>query len=328
MLDPSTASKAAEELGAELAHRGARLLVYGGPYIEEHAVRGFVAGKPTEDRSILMWYSRDKEPPPFREESTHPKLFDRRAESGADWEVAFYRSVAHADGLILVGGGNATKIAGQVAVGARMPILALSQFGGAAARVWSSLSAGEDLPSRNDLNLMAQPWMDGSAAACADSLYAQLARRRAIEGAPSPALSALAAMLFLAALAIIPLAWGANSPDAWMLFLAPLLAGGAGSACRPIVDRVRGAQGVTQAVFATVVLGMVAGGLSGLLFVTAQLSGGPNATVADLAKYAQRSIPFVVAAGFVAGLTSDAVFGKLLGLDVVQTTGIAPSRKK
>jgi hypothetical protein len=38
--------------------------------------------------------------------------------------------------------------------------------------------------------------------------------------------------------------------------------------------------------------------------------------------YAQRSIPFSVAVGFVGGLTSDAVFGKLLGMDVVHPTGI------
>ena len=34
------------------------------------------------------------------------------------------------------------------------------------------------------------------------------------------------------------------------------------------------------------------------------------------------NIPFAVAVGFVAGLTSDAVFSKLLGLDVIRTTGV------
>ena len=64
MRDPATARKAAEELGTELAQRGARLLVYGGPFLEADVVRGFVAGKPAKDHSILMWYTKDQEPPP------------------------------------------------------------------------------------------------------------------------------------------------------------------------------------------------------------------------------------------------------------------------
>jgi hypothetical protein len=109
MKKPAKARKAAEELGTELAQRGARLLVYGGPFLEADVVRGFVAGKPPEDRSVLMWYSKDQEPPPFAEEADHPNLFERRSGRGADWEIAFYRSIARADGVILIGGGNATK---------------------------------------------------------------------------------------------------------------------------------------------------------------------------------------------------------------------------
>jgi hypothetical protein len=77
-------------------------------------------------------------------------------------------------------------------------------------------------------------------------------------------------------------------------------------------------------VLATVVLGLVAGGIAGVLFVTAQLTADPTLTDGTkLVPYAQRSIPFAVGVGFVAGLTSDAVFGKLLGLEVVRTSGIS-----
>jgi hypothetical protein len=92
MKNASLAKQAAESLGMELANRGAKLLVYGGPFIEADIVRGFVAAKPVEDRRILKWYTSDNEPPPFAEETTHPNLFERRAERGADWEIAFYRS--------------------------------------------------------------------------------------------------------------------------------------------------------------------------------------------------------------------------------------------
>lgn len=89
MKDPAKAMRAAQELGRELAQCGARLLVYGGPFLEEDVVRGFVAGKPKEDHSIIMCYTKDQEPPPFAEETGHPGLFERRSESGADWEIAF-----------------------------------------------------------------------------------------------------------------------------------------------------------------------------------------------------------------------------------------------
>src|SRR5262249_15713871 len=161
-----------------LAQRGARLLVYGGEFLEEHVVRGFVAGKPAKDRSILMWYTKDQEPPPFPEESSHPNLFERRFERGADWELAVYRSITRAVGLIVIGGETATKISGRVAIGTRMPRLALAEFGGAAAKVWATLSAGEDLPNRDEINLMALPWTDGSSAACVRALFAQHERRR------------------------------------------------------------------------------------------------------------------------------------------------------
>jgi hypothetical protein len=76
------------------------------------------------------------------------------------------------------------------------------------------------------------------------------------------------------------------------------------------------------------VLGLVAGGIAGVLFVTAQLTADPQLTAnaQNIIPYAQRSIPFAVGVGFVAGLTSDAVFGKLLGLEVVRTSGIAAPR--
>jgi hypothetical protein len=323
MKDPARAKKAAEELGGELARRGARLLVYGGPFLEADVVRGFVAADPKQDRSILMWYSKDKEPPPFPEEATHPKLFERRSERGTDWETAFYRSITRADGVILIGGAYATMISGQVAIGARIPILTLPEFGGAASKVWETLSPGEDLPVREEITLMAQPWTATSAPACVSTLLAQRQRKQLGAGAPRPAFAILAGVLFLIALAIIPWVWGKNSFAVWMLFMAPLLAGGAGSALRPMVDRLRGTPGVTQAVLATLVLGLVAGGIAGILFVTAQMTGNPELTTSGLEEYASRTIPYAVGIGLIAGLTSDAVFNKLLGLEVLRTTGIA-----
>jgi hypothetical protein len=328
LVDAAKAKRAAEELGKELAHQGARLLVYGGPFLEADVVRGFVAGRPKEDHSILMWYTQANEPPPFPEETGHPKLFVRRAEKGADWEIAFYRAIARADGIILMGGGNSTKISGQVAIGSRLPIVALSEFGGGAAKVWETLSAGEDLPIREEIDLMARRWGDDSAPAIIKSLFRQRERRQIIAGAPKPAFSILAGLLFLVALAIVPWVWGQNAFTIWMLFFVPLLAGGAGAALRPMIDRQRGLYGAAPVVLTTIILGLVAGGIAGVLFVTAQLTADPKMTEAsDLVLYARRSIPFALGIGFIAGLTSDDVFGKLLGLNVVRSTGIDPTAR-
>jgi hypothetical protein len=311
-------------LGAELAQRGARLLVYGGPYLEADVVRGFVAAKPKDDRSIVMWYSQEHVPPPFAEQKTHPNLFDQHVERGKDWEIAFYRSITRADGLILMGGGNATMIAGQVAIGTRMPILALTELGGAASKVWTTLSAGEDLPNRNEIELMAKPWNTDSARACVDALLAQHARRAVLTGAPSTRTMLLIAVLFAAALALLPLVWGGNDFKVWMLFLAPLLAGAAGAPMRQIVVRTQPASPLVV----SLIIGLVAGGIATVLFVTAQLTADPAlATGANAADYARRTIPWAVAVGFIAGFTSDAVFGKLVSQDVLQVSGVRPGRQ-
>ena len=104
-----------------------------------------------------------------------------------------------------------------------MPILALTEFGGGAAAVWQTLSAGEDLPNREEIDLMARPWNDTqSAAACVKSLFVQTERRRSAGGAPRPILSILAMLLFLLALAILPWVWGQGKFDVWMLFATPV----------------------------------------------------------------------------------------------------------
>ena len=78
------------------------------------------------------------------------------------------------------------------------------------------------------------------------------------------------------------------------------------------------------ALLATLVLGLVAGGIAGVLFVTAQLTADPQlaSSAESIKPYAIRSIPFAVGVGFIAGLTSDAVFGKLLGLEAIRSSGI------
>ena len=109
-----------------------------------------------------------------------------------------------------------------------------------------------------------------------------------------------------------------------MLFLAPLLAGAAGAPMRLLVVRTQPASPLVV----SLIIGLVAGGIATVLFVTAQLTADPAlATGANAADYARRTIPWAVAVGFIAGFTSDAVFGKLVSQDVLQVSGVRPGQQ-
>src|ERR1700752_3927744 len=117
----------AKALGSAIAKRGHGLVVYDARFIEADAVEGYVAENPKADRTdppIIIRQPQDGKLVPFKEEATHPTLFERRADKTGLWEVSFYRSLADSDGLILLGGANSTMVAGQVSIGARIPILA------------------------------------------------------------------------------------------------------------------------------------------------------------------------------------------------------------
>lgn len=134
-VDLVKSSEAARSLGAALAKRRHGLIVYDARFIEAEVVSAYVAENPQPSDGgppIIIRQPHGELNVPFAEEQTHPALFERVADSTGRWEVSFYRSLADADGLILIGGANSTAIAGQVAIGARVPVLALMKTGGAA----------------------------------------------------------------------------------------------------------------------------------------------------------------------------------------------------
>jgi hypothetical protein len=59
------------------------------------------------------------------------------------------------------------------------------------------------------------------------------------------------------------------------------------------------------------VLGGVAGGFSGLLFVMAQLTATPASVGNTLPIQVSRLVPFAMITGFLAGFTADIVYSKL-----------------
>jgi hypothetical protein len=110
-----------------------------------------------------------------------------------------------------------------------------------------------------------------------------------------------------------------------------LLAGVAGSTIRLVLDLRQGSAPLSsQSAITTAALGLIAGGIAGLLFITAQVTTAPPAGVVGqivAPDQARKLVPFGVLIGFVAGLTLDAVFRKLIATDVVETASIEVKKR-
>jgi hypothetical protein len=336
------APSAAEALGRELAKAGLRILVYssGVDFLEGRIVKGYVASRLAARGSIQVRYPLHGQKPEFAEQQSNGELFDWQPDYRQDWEISFYQSLNEVNGILLMGGGDSTMIAGVVALGHRIAMLPLATFDGAAAKIWEALRPGHDLPLADEVSLMARPqWSDDRAVECVKALKDQisrkleLARLRRIEELrteTSVGLHAFFAFLvFLVALVAVPVAWGWKGIPSvlaiWLLFLSPLLAGVAGATIRLVFDLRQGSAPLTApSTLTTAALGLIAGGVAGLLFITAQVTTAPPAVNGDIVSgnQAAKLVPFGVIIGFIAGLTLDAVFRKLIASDVVDLSAV------
>jgi hypothetical protein len=143
-----------------------------------------------------------------------------------------------------------------------------------------------------------------------------------------------ALVLFLLAMASVAVAWSGQLEATLamgLLFVSPLLAGISGSTVRLIFDLRQGSVPLTsQSAITTAALGLIAGGVAGLLFVTAQVTTAAAPAGSDQIvsiDQARRLVPFTVLIGFVAGMTLDAVFRKLISSDVVDVSPIDVTRR-
>jgi hypothetical protein len=327
--DPPVDVKAANEmavgLGAELARRGYRILVYhsGAAFIEAKVVEGFVGANPKLERSIIVRQPLMGAPVLFPEEKTHARLFSRRVDTSEEWEVSLYRSLAESDAVIIIGGGYSTFTAGQVAVGARVPILALEKSGGSARKVWRSVAPEVDLPNSDEHARMAHAPADETVRDWVDALDAQRRRRYAMETGPIRKHALYSGLLFVAALglALASHLAGVVNETGWgkaLLITSTLLGGGAGAAIRMVFERRYGTGPlVPPSLAVTMALGIIAGGLAGLLYLVAQTST-TNLASPD----ALRFVAIMAVISVIGGLTVETVFRKLLGVDVVNTSAI------
>ena len=325
LKEPKEGKETAQTLGAALAERGYRLIVYTAAtgFLEEYAVRGFIeSGKATRKSIVAVFPYRNETT--FAEYQGNEALFDFRRDRSSHWEVSYYRSLRDVQGVVLIGGGRSTFITGLIAVAHRIPLVAVQYYGGQAAEVWKALEPGKDLPTQEAINDMAKRGTRETLDKWIDSLEAQRKKMRsessnAIWGLPGFALILLIGWVISLPAGYLMLQnknpdsaeigapWG--SVYVFMLFLAPLLAGGSGATIRTL----SGESDERDAT--TLVRGIAAAAIASILYVLAQLLGGASPHTFAL-------LGFSVAFGFIAGLTSDAVFERIKSINVLKPDDI------
>jgi hypothetical protein len=314
--EPAQAEAACREIGAELLRSGFDLLVFSTKpgYVEATVAAGYLAaarsgpsgrivGRPARDQDFTVAVPPD----------AAVEVQVMRDTSG-EWEVSYYRSLVGADGVVLIGGGQSTRIAGIMALSRDVPVVPVATFGGGAGQVWVNLDRERpDLPAE-EIALLAAPWSAESAGALAKFLHRRIAQRaeereRALQRVRQRDRSATrgrvaAAGALVAALAAIPAAGGPGPAGARALALllaAPMLAAVAGAI-------IRDSFGTAQHWSRAAVRGLGAGVTSVLLYIAAQLL-----TLPGLLDHldARRLLFFVIPLGFGAGFTFDLVFDRL-----------------
>jgi hypothetical protein len=286
-LDAVTANSAkarAVELGKALAENGFGLVVYFSDdmSLETHVVHGYVQELATSERSRcirIRFAESQRGQVYFPEQQNYGELFDAKLFAGPDWEAPFYGSLVAADQVdaaLLMAGGRSTLIAGQVAVARALPVLAIDEFGGAAGRIWSTLSPRfTDYPSSASHSLQQSvAWLRERCRIAADErresvrreqLCVTLMRRRQTGVWLSAVFIALLTVFFLGS-AYTP------APYLWpFLTISGLVfAGATGALSRSLIW---GGLETTPGV--SFLLGSIAGFVVGLAYLIPQFIGAP-----------------------------------------------------
>lgn len=315
-----TVPLAGEQIGAALANAGCDLMVYSSEaqFIEDSVVTGYLSQGQVRDGSI-------KVRPPYGDGETdfpmladRPEAFEVHVETGDDWEVSFYRSLRDVHGIVLIGGNRSTMVTGLVCLTFGIPVVPVACFGGAARRVWDVMNRVPHHATAQEVSAMGADWTDGLAPRLVRLLLSQRRRQDAADQAQDRARrsaawhSALAItvglLLLCVGLATVPLAYAfdANVPvNLTALIVGALATGTAGAITRNTFDH-----GEYWA--RTAALGMSAGAVAFLLFVSAQLAASPGMLAGEGAR---RLLFFVLTVGFVSGFTFDAVYDRLKQTD-------------
>jgi hypothetical protein len=330
----AAARNAGKVLGAELAKAGFGLVVYlsNDASLEPHVVTGYVEALSGSGGAIRVRYAESQQGEvKFREEESRPELFEHRLFPGLDWEAPFYRSLAEEEGVdavVLLGGATSTLIAGQIAVARRLPVLAVNEFGGSAAKIWNQLaqaSPNANYPSwaerrAGDLAKRLKRECAETAARRQEArrrkrAFAAITAQRKQVAYASVAFIALLAALFLG-MVYTPL----PSAYPFITFLGLISAGATGALIRAVLWGPGG-----NDPRASLLLGGVAGFVVGLAYLIPQWIGAPGVLQPKAsAVLATDKIQFAsaVLVAVSAGVGFDTVFSRLQ--KQAQDTAITP----
>lgn len=312
---------ASEALGRELALAGFDLVVFSSSenYVERDVVKGYLDTLDAQHPGEIVVHTPHDREVDFGVPRYLKHVLKVRKNPASEWEISYYRALFEADGLLLIGGGRATRIAGVMAMAQRMPIVVVACFGASALTVWKTFNEPKNDVTQDDLDLMGADWADDSAERLVQSLKDQLARReehlrqeaqQEKSARRSRTLHGVVAFLSLVlALLSIVLQFEATSltPAVAGLLAGPLFAAICGGLVHDFTARSPNlAQSITQGAFAGVV--------AALLYVVSQLLTAPD----PLDVEAVRSLALlVVAIGLMAGFTVDLVLARLRNADVL-----------
>lgn len=328
LKNPVQAQQAAEAVGAALAEKGCRILVYTAEagFIETFVVKGYVASGKAKPKSIVARFplGNDTE---FADYRANTALFDLQRDRNADWETSYFRSLRDVDGVVLMGGGRSTFVTGLIAVTLRIPLVAVQAYGGKSEEVWKVLDPAQDLPGREEINSMAKPGTPDVAREWVESLISQHRALQRLSSARSK-ITAIAALLLVAWVAILPVGYvmlKSADPNKnllppkdmifiTLLFVGPLIAGASGATVRGLLP------GNEEMKVGTSVLGAAAGAIASLLYVGAQLLAGNSPNNFAL-------LLFSIGFGFIAGFTFDTVFKKLESADALSPDDLLKKKK-
>lgn len=329
----------AAEFGRELALAGFRIVVYTSHprCAERYVVAGYASSPHAKAGSIRVLHSAKTAEIDFPEAHDNGHLFDWDADASPDWEVSFYQSLYSVDGILVLGGGRSTLIAGLIAIAQGTPIVTLRATGGSADIIWAELETKHPLITHEQRALLGRPHWDPAnikrAVRLFDEQVASRERQAAAREAQSRAAgsrtmqSAFTAICLLVwSLCIIALAVTKVVPSAlllgFLLILGPLIAGGAGATIRSLLD-LAGGQAIPppRHIFRLAALGIAAGAISALLAILPQLLAEPHLPEKVILTPAQKEemrrdefsklIPLAMVTGFIGGFATDRFYKKL-----------------
>ncbi|MEU5317636.1 hypothetical protein AB0G67_13055 [Streptomyces sp. NPDC021056] len=310
------APEACRQLGRELARAGCDLAVFSSSaeYIETDVVAGYAdACTEAEPGRVAAFPPRHSDVDFALPPDAHVRVEILRDSSG-EWEVAFYHTLLTCDGVLLMGGGQSTRVAGIIALSQRLPLVSVAAFGGGAGQVWINFDKVRNDADDSDIRLMGDNWSSVSAARLIACLLRQRERRlqniaeraqgertAARRSARGLTVAAVCMLASLAALVTAEQSQHAGALDLLVLVGAPVVASAAGAILRNSFESdVRWGRAAVR--------GLGAGLVCVLLYFASQLLTVP-ALLDDLD--VRRLLFFTIPLGFTAGFTFDLVFERL-----------------